>query len=95
MNPDAGEGNGTVTSWLTSAVPNWLKLPLKVAIEMGGVRLLSRQRRLAVEDEAAWAKEVREQCRGVLDGHRQIERLLRFNPLRRDKEHHESANHAN
>src|SRR5262245_33299552 len=25
VNPDAGDGSGAVTIWLTSAVPNWLK----------------------------------------------------------------------
>ena len=67
------------------------EVALEVAVEMGGMRLLSRQRRLAVEHQPSRAEEVREQRGGVLDGHCQVERLLRVNRLRRGEEHRDSS----
>ena len=95
MNPDAGDGNGTVTSWLTSAVPNWLKLPWKSLLKWaecdcspGSVASLSttspRGPNRFVNNVAACG-----------DRDRQVERLLRFNALRRGEEQTESSNTHN
>ena len=76
----AGDGSGTLTSWLTSAVLNWLKLNWKSLVKCADVRLLAGQRRQAVDDQAARAEEVGEDRREIRHRRRQVVGILRARP---------------
>ena len=75
MNPEAGDGSGTLTSWLTSAVLNWLKLDWKSLLKCaecgcspGSVASLSRM-------SPSRSVKIGEQRRQILDRRRQVVRV--------------------
>ena len=51
MNPDAGDGNGTRHQLADERRAELAEVALEIAIEMGRMRLLARQRRLAVQHQ--------------------------------------------
>ena len=70
MKPDAGDGSGTGHDLADQRHAELAEVALEIAVEMRRVRLLARQGRFAIDDEAARTEEVREERRSVLDRNR-------------------------